>query len=114
MSYTLPGGVRTSVSFSESRSEVGITRSVVGEREQEGVVQRDTSIAAEISQSRNTSVSSNIDFDIGRFKLRSNASFGQNRRTNTAKVLNRIQAIDILARIERVRVGTGSRRYPAR
>ena len=84
MSYTLPGGVRTSVSFSESRSEVGITRSVVGEREEEGVVLRDTSIAAEISQSRNTSLSSNINFDIGRFKLRSNASFGQNRRTNTA------------------------------
>ena len=84
MSYTLPGGVRKGVSFSESRSEVGITRSVVGEREEEGVVLRDTSIAAEISQSRNTSLSSNINFDIGRFKLRSNTSFGQNRRTNTA------------------------------
>ncbi len=84
MSYTLPGGVRTSLSFSESRSEVGITRSVVDENELDGVVQRDTSIAAEISQSRNSSFSSNIDFDVGRFKLRSNASYGQNRRTNTA------------------------------
>ena len=51
------------------------------ETEQEGVVQRDTSIAAEISQSRNTSVSSNIDFDIGRFKLRKTLR-SEERRTN--------------------------------
>lgn len=82
--YTLPGGVRTSFSFSESRSEVGITRSVVGESEVDGVVRRDTSVAAEISQSRNTGFSSNIDFDVGRFKVRSSASYGQNQRTNTA------------------------------
>ena len=83
-SYTLPGDARASISFSESRSEVGITRSVIEEERTDGAVRRDTSVAAELSESRNTSVSSNLSFDLGRFKIKSNASYGENLRTNTA------------------------------
>ena len=83
-SYTLPGDARATISFSESRSEFGITRSVIDEEQVDGFVRRDTSVAAEISESRNTRVSSSLNFDLGRFKIRNTAGYGENLRTNTA------------------------------
>ena len=86
VNYTFPGKVRVSTNFSESRSELGVTRSVVTDSKEatDGFVKRDTSVSAEISESRSKNFSSSIDFDVGRFKFKNNVSLGNSTRTNTA------------------------------
>ncbi|MEE3233458.1 MAG: hypothetical protein VX294_04770 [Candidatus Latescibacterota bacterium] len=84
--YTFPGKVRVSTNFSESRSELGVTRSVISDFKDDvdGVAQRDTSVSAEISESRSTNFSTSIDFDIRRFKIKNNVSMSSSTRTNSA------------------------------
>lgn len=84
LGYTWPGEVRTDFALSESRSQLGVPRSVFGEREENGVVVRDTSVSIELSESRNTRLSSNLGFKVGGFEVRNNASYGENLHTNTA------------------------------
>jgi len=71
LGYTLPKDVRTNISMSESRSQVGVT------------VRLDTAVTAALSESRNTSLSSSMDFKLGRFDLKNRASYRENLRTNT-------------------------------
>ncbi|MBN98523.1 MAG: hypothetical protein CME16_04640 [Gemmatimonadetes bacterium] len=82
--YTLPFDVRTSLSLSESRSQRGVTRSVITEEESGEDVFRDTTVAAEISESRQTNVSSSAKFKVGIYDVNSSVSYSANRNTNTA------------------------------
>ena len=82
--YTLPHDVSTSFSIYESRTQRGVTRSVINEKESGNVVLQDTAIVADISQSRNTSLSSRVDFSLGRLKIDNSISYQENLNTNTA------------------------------
>ena len=84
VSYTFPGDVRVGLRLSENRSQRGLTRAVISEDVISEAVVRDTMVNAELSKTRSTSMSSNVDFDLGRFKIKNRASYGQNERTNTA------------------------------
>ena len=85
-SYTFPGAVRVGLSMSENRSQKGFTRRAISE-----AVLRDTVVSAELSETRGTSFSSNVEFDLGHFKIKNRASYSQNERTNTA---NAVQDLD--------------------
>ena len=84
LSYTFPGDVRGSLSLSESRSQQGITRAVINEEVMGEEVRRDTTIGAELSENLNSGLSSSLNFDLGRFKVKNNTSYSQSVRTNTA------------------------------
>ena len=84
VSYTFPGNVRVGLRLSENRSQRGLTRAVISEDVISEAVVRDTMVSAELSKTRGTSMSSNVEFDLGRFKINNRASYGQNERTNTA------------------------------
>ena len=83
-SYTFPGEVRVGLSLAENRSQQGLTRRVISEDVVGEAVVRDTMVRAELSETRGTSLSSNVEFDLGRFKIKNRASYSQNERTNTA------------------------------
>jgi hypothetical protein len=74
--YTFPHEVRSSLRLSESRSQQGLTRAVIG--------QGDTSVVSELSERRNTSVSSSIDFKLGRIDVKTNGSFNEAVNANTS------------------------------
>lgn len=74
--YTLPGDVRTNLSFSESRSETGVTRSVIDSA--------DTAVVAELSKRRNRTVSASLTTKIHGFNVRSSQSWSEGLNTNTA------------------------------
>ena len=82
--YTFPGEVRVGLNMSESRSQRGVTRRVVSEAGVGEATLRDTMVSAELSETRSTSLSSNVEFDLGRFKIKNSASYSQNKNTNTA------------------------------
>ena len=85
--YTLPFDVRTNLSLSESRSQRGVTRSVITditEEESGEDVFRDTTVASEISESRQTNVSSSAKFKVGIYDVNSSVSYSENRNMNTA------------------------------
>ena len=82
--YTFPQDVSTSFSIFESRTQLGVTRSVISEKESGETVLLDTAIVADISQTRNTSLSSKVDFRLGRFKIDNSISYRENLNTNTA------------------------------
>ena len=84
MSYTFPGEVRVGLSLSENRSQQGLTRRVISEDVVGEAVVRDTMVSPELLERRGTKVSSNMDFDIGRFKIKNSTSYSQNENTNTA------------------------------
>ena len=84
VSYTFPGEVRIGLRMSENRSQRGLTRAVISEDMAGEAVLRDTMISAELSETRNTSLSSSVEFDLGLFKIKNRASYSQNERTNTA------------------------------
>ena len=84
LGYTFPGDVRANLSLSETRSQQGITRSVVSEEVVGAEVRRDTTVGAELSENRRTGLSSSLNFDLGRFKIKNSASYSQSDRTNTA------------------------------
>ncbi len=84
LGYTFPGDVRASLSLSETRSQQGITRSVINEEVLGEQVLRDTTVGAELSENRSTGLSSSLNFDLGRFKVSNKASYNQSERTNTA------------------------------
>lgn len=74
--YTLPGAVRTNLSISESRSQTGVTRSVISNA--------DTAVVAELSERRNRSVSTSLTAKVRGFNVRSSQSWSQGLNTNTA------------------------------
>ena len=74
--YTLPGEARASLSLSESRSQTGVTRSVIDTA--------DTAVVAELSERRSTSASSSISFKVLGFDVKSNQSWSEGLNTNTA------------------------------
>ena len=82
--YSLPHDVSTSFSVHESRTQRGVTRSVISEKESDQSVLQDTAIVADISQSRNTSLLSKVDFRLGRLKVDNSISYAENLNTNTA------------------------------
>ncbi|MCY3664031.1 MAG: hypothetical protein OXH81_00085 [Gemmatimonadetes bacterium] len=84
VSYTFPGEVRIGLNMSENRSQRGLTRAVISEDMAGEAVLRDTMISAELSETRGTSLSSSVEFDLGLFKIKNRASYSQNERTNTA------------------------------
>ena len=87
VSYTFPGEVRIGLSMSENRSQQGLTRRAISEDVVGEAVVRDTVVSAELSETRGTSFSSSVDFDLGRFKIKNRASYNQNERTNTANAV---------------------------
>ena len=82
--YTLPKDVRTNVSVSESRSERGLTRSVITEQEIDGEAVRDTLVGAEIAKSRGTTLKTNLKFKAGRFDMTTGTTYTENSSQNTA------------------------------
>ena len=84
VSYTFPGEVRVGLRLSENRSQRGLTRPVISEEVVGETALRDTMVSAELSKTLRTSFSSNVEFDLGRFKIKNSALYGQNERTNTA------------------------------
>ena len=91
VSYTFPGDVRVALSMSENRSQKGLSRRAISEATVGEAVVRDTVVSAELAETRGTSFSSNVEFDLGRFKIKNRASYSQNEHTNTA---NAIQNLD--------------------
>ena len=83
-SYKLPKEISTSLSISESRSERGVTRSVITETETDGEAVRDTTVGADLAQSRNTSLSSSVRFKVGSLDMSQSTSYRQNLSQNTA------------------------------
>lgn len=73
--YTLPGDVRTNLSISESRSQTGVTRSVIN---------ADTAVVAELSERRNRSVSTSLSAKVRGYNVRTSQSWSQGLNTNTA------------------------------
>ena len=91
VSYTFPGDVRVGLTMSENRSQRGLSRPAISEAAVGEAVVRDIVVSAELAKTRGTSVSSNVSFDLGRFKIKNRASYSQNEHTNTA---NAIQDLD--------------------
>ena len=91
VSYTFPGDVRVGLSMSENRSQRGLSRRAISEATVSEAVVRDTVVSAELAETRGTSFSSNVEFDLGRFKIKNRSSYSQNEHTNTA---NAIQDLD--------------------
>lgn len=84
MTSTWPGQVITTLSLSESRSQVGVPRLVVTERAASGTAVRDTAMAVELSATRNTRVSGEANFKVAGFEVKNSMSYGENLHTNTA------------------------------
>jgi len=84
LGYTWFEDVRTTLTLSESRSQRGITWSKIDEEEVDGDVVRDTVVAIDTQDTRNTSVSSSLNFKLGRFDVRTSSAYRENVRTNTA------------------------------
>ena len=84
VSYTFPGEVRIGLSLSENRSQRGLTRRIISEDVVGETVVRDTMVSPELLKRRGTSLSSSVEFDIGRFKIKNSTSYGQKENTNTA------------------------------
>ena len=82
--YTFPGEVSVGLNMSESRSQRGVTRRVVSEAGVGEATLRDTMVSAELSETHSTVLSSNVNFDLGGFKIKNSASYSQNKNTNTA------------------------------
>ena len=84
MGYKLPRKSNVSLAVSEARSQRGVTRSVVEavDASRAGVV--GTTISADIAATRNTSVTSKVDFKVLSFKLDTRLSYAENLNTNTA------------------------------
>ena len=74
--YTLPGDARTSLSLSESRSQSGVSRPVFDGSK--------ASVAAELLEGRNTSLSSSLSFKVFGFDVRGKQSWSRGLNTNTA------------------------------
>ena len=79
VSYTFPGEVRIGLNMSENRSQRGLTRAVISEDMAGEAVLRDTMVSAELSETRGTSLSSSVEFDLGLFKIKNRASYSQTR-----------------------------------
>jgi hypothetical protein len=82
--YKVGRNANASLAFTESRTELGVTRSVLDLAEGNGFGAPDTTIAADIAATRNTSVTSKADFKVMSFKLDTKLSYAENLNTNTA------------------------------
>jgi len=76
--------VRMSLNLAESRSQVGIPRSVVSEHRVGETNVRDTTVAVALQRGRNTTISSTISVKLGPMDVRTSTSYRENLRTNTA------------------------------
>ena len=74
--YTLPKGVRTNLSVSESRSETGVTRSVADSA--------DTAVVAELSKRRSRTVSTSVTAKVGGYNVRTSQSWSDGLNSNSA------------------------------
>lgn len=74
--YSLPGDVRTNASFSEQRSQTGVTRSAIDSA--------DTAVVAELSERRNTSVNTSMTFKALGYNVSGSQSWSKGLNTNTA------------------------------
>ena len=83
-SYKLFSEVQTSVSFSESRSQNGLTRAVITEDDIDGEVERDTTVAAELSKSFSRSVNTSFSFDVVGFDIKASQKWRETKNQNTA------------------------------
>ena len=82
--YKLPHDVQTSVSFSESRSQSGLTRAVITEETIEGEVERDTTVAAELSKGFSRGMNTKISFEVAGFDISGSQSWRETKNQNTA------------------------------
>jgi len=78
--YTLPGSVRTNLSISESRSQTGVTRSVINSA--------DTAVVAELSERRSRTVSTSLTAKVHGYNVRTSQSWSDGLNTNTANADN--------------------------
>jgi len=90
LGYTLFKDVRTSLTLSESRSQRGITWSKIDEEDVDGDVVRDTVVAVDIQDTRNTNISSSLNFKLGRFDVKTSSAYRENLRTNTASSIENV------------------------
>ncbi|MBI2503333.1 MAG: hypothetical protein HYW07_08895 [Candidatus Latescibacteria bacterium] len=84
LGYSFPHQLRTNFSFSQNRSEQGVTRAKISETVAEELVRRDTAVVAELSQNEGTNFSSDLSFKLSRFDFNSRVGFNESRNTNTA------------------------------
>ncbi len=85
-SYKLAKDLRTSLSFSEGRSERGLTRAIFDTVSLGDEVVNDTTVSAELSETRTRSVSTSLKFKLAGFDFNSKHGWSQNLNTNTANV----------------------------
>ena len=82
--YKLPKNVRVNLSFSESRSQQGLTRAVIDPVTTDGEVVNDTTVASERSLSRSRSLNSSVKFKVAGFNVDTRQKWSQRLNTNTA------------------------------
>ncbi len=83
LGYTFPLQLRTSLSFSESRSQTGVTRAVITEDPAAAVV-RDTVVTSELSERQGTNVRTSVNLKVAGFDVTSNQRWSESINTNTA------------------------------
>ncbi len=85
LGYTLPFDLRTSVGLSESRSQRGVTRSVINVVDEiDGVAVRDTSLSIDLDQQRNTGLNTSLSGKVKGFDFSGSLSFSESFSSNTA------------------------------
>ena len=84
LGYTWPGEVRTSLSLSENRTQRGVTRGRFEETLVGEATVIDTQVVADLSETRSTSVNSNVDFKIKGFSVSSTLGYRESLNSNTA------------------------------
>lgn len=83
LGYTFPRKVRTTLSFSETRSQTGVTRAVITTDPAAAVV-RDTVVTSELSERRGTNVRTSVNLKVAGFDVTSNQRWSETINTNTA------------------------------
>lgn len=83
LGYTFPRKVRTSLSFSETRSQTGVTRAVITD-DPTAAAGRDTMVTSELSERRGTNVRTSVNLKVAGFDVTSNQSWSESINTNTA------------------------------
>ena len=129
-SYKLPKDVASSLTITESRTEVGVPRSAIREnRDSLGVVVRDTTLATELKRTRNTGVHASLRFKAGRFDVSQEIKYRESLNRNTANAAQDLRnayygrdrasktweaEIKVSGKLAQKLVGNGSLRYDAR
>ena len=87
LGYTLPFDLKSSLRLSESRTQRGVTRSVISaaeELDEDSTLVQETSIVADLDEQRSTSVSTSLSGKVGDFNFNSSLSFSESLSSNTA------------------------------